>query len=429
MAVVDVIRYDGNPDVFAWKHPSHELGNWTQLIVNESQEAILFKGGQALDLFTAGRHTLSTNNIPLLSKLVNLPFGGNSPFVAEVWYINKRFTLDVKWGTKDPIQLQDPQYKIFVPVRSFGQFGIQINDSRKFLVNLVGTMKSFDKTTLNNYFRGVLTTKIKDHISSYLVHKKISVLDINAYIDEISEHIQGRVAPTFEKFGISVENFYVNSINIPENDPGVAKLKDALARRAEMDIIGYNYQQQRSFDTLESAARNEGSGASNIMGAGIGMGMGLGIGGGMGNAMGQVTQNLKPEGNQTCVKCNAANPLNVKFCNNCGNNLTESKKENPAQNTCASCSEPMSSKGVFCPHCGSKHVMCPDCGKGNLEDSKVCRACGNGMPVPCNNCGESVQSGVNFCPNCGNSMVLRCGGCSVEVKPGQKFCHECGNVL
>jgi len=125
MAIVEVVKYNGTPDVFAWKFPNEQLGTWTQVIVNESQEAVLFKGGQALDIFGPGRHTLSTANIPLLNKVINLPFGGRSPFAAEVWYINKVHSLDIKWGTPTPIQLKDPKYNIFVPLRSFGQFGIQ----------------------------------------------------------------------------------------------------------------------------------------------------------------------------------------------------------------------------------------------------------------------------------------------------------------
>lgn len=104
MAIVDVVKYNGEPDVFAWKYPNEELGTWTQLIVNESQEAVLFKGGKALDVFASGRHTLETANIPLLRSIVNLPFGGRSSFTAEVWYINKIHSLDIKWGTPSPIQ-------------------------------------------------------------------------------------------------------------------------------------------------------------------------------------------------------------------------------------------------------------------------------------------------------------------------------------
>ena len=152
MAIVEVVKYDGNPDVFAWKYPNSELGTWTQLIVNESQEAMLLKGGKVCDVFCAGRHTLSTENIPILNKLVNIPFGGRSPFSAEVWFINKAFSLDIKWGTSTPIQLQDPKYKVFVPIRSFGQFGIQIDDSQKLLMKLVGTLPLFDKTNLLKAF-------------------------------------------------------------------------------------------------------------------------------------------------------------------------------------------------------------------------------------------------------------------------------------
>ena len=176
MAIVDVVKYEGNPDVFAWKYPNSELGTWTQLIVNESQEAILLKGGKVCDIFAPGRYTLSTENIPILRNLVNLPFGGRSPFSAEVWFINKIFNLDIKWGTSTPIQLQDPQYKIFVPVRAFGQFGIQVEDSSKFLLKLVGTLPQFDKDNLVKHFRGVYLTKAKDAISTYLIQDRKSVV-------------------------------------------------------------------------------------------------------------------------------------------------------------------------------------------------------------------------------------------------------------
>ena len=165
MAIVSVVKYDGNPDVFAWKYPDSELGTWTQLIVNESQQAILFKGGQALDVFEAGRHTLSTNNIPFLETIINLPFGGQSPFSAEVWFVSKQFNLDVKWGTPSPIQIQDPVFGVFVPVRSHGVFGIQIDDAKRFLVKLVGTLPSFTKNDIMRYFRGVYVAVSYTHLT------------------------------------------------------------------------------------------------------------------------------------------------------------------------------------------------------------------------------------------------------------------------
>ena len=209
MAIVEVVKYNGSPDVFAWKYPSEELGTWTQLIVNESQEAILFKGGKALDVFQSGRHTLETANIPILNKIINLPFGGRSPFTAEVWYINKVNSLDIKWGTASPIQLQDPKYSVFIPVRAFGQFGIRIENSKQFLVKLVGTLSVFDKTNILKYFRGLYLTKVKDAISSYLVHKQISIMEINAYIEELSTYLQEKMQPVLEEYGIKTEYFKV----------------------------------------------------------------------------------------------------------------------------------------------------------------------------------------------------------------------------
>ncbi|MBU9723201.1 MULTISPECIES: SPFH domain-containing protein [Bacillaceae] len=441
MAVVEVIKYDGRDDVYAWKYPSSELGNWTQLIVNESQEAILFRGGQALDLFTAGRHTLSTENIPLLNKLVNLPFGGRSPFAAEVWYVNKKHSIDIKWGTSQPIQLQDPKYKIFVPVRSFGQFGIQIVDSRKFLIKLVGTMNTLDRKTLTEYFRGLLMTKIKDLISSYLVHKNISILDINAYISEISDHLTEKLKPQFEIYGIDVLNFYVNSINIPEEDEAVGRLKSALARRAEMDIVGYNYQQERSFDTLEHAAKNEGGNQAGMMGAGIGLGMGVGVGGAFGNSMAGITGNMQTSNEKACPKCQAANPENVRFCGSCGNDFHQQVQvENnkvveeegavadvPQEATCVKCDSTIQKGFKFCSKCGDPYHPCENCGEDNEVDSTSCRRCGIKFPKACSQCGTSVHDGMKFCPECGNSMVLKCGSCQHVLEPGQKFCPECGS--
>ena len=137
MAIIDVVKWNGTPSILAWKFPSEELSTWTQLVVNETQEAYLVKEGVYQGPFRAGRHTLSTENIPLLRNLIGIPFGGRSPFSAEVWFVNLITNLDIKWGTADPIQLQDPEYKIMVPVRAYGQYGIKISDPKRFLLKLV----------------------------------------------------------------------------------------------------------------------------------------------------------------------------------------------------------------------------------------------------------------------------------------------------
>lgn len=440
MAIVEVVKYNGNPDVFAWKYPSEELGTWTQLIVNESQEAVLFKGGKALDLFESGRHTLETANIPFLNKIINLPFGGRSPFTAEVWYINKAYSLDIKWGTPTPIQLQDPKYKVFVPVRSFGQFGIQIDDSRKFLIKLVGTLPVFDKASILKYFRGLYLTKVKDAISSYLVHKQVSVLEINAYIDELSEHIKERIVPTMDEYGIKLVNFYVNDINVPEDDEAVKKLKAALAKRAEMDIVGYNYVQERSFDTLEGAANNTSSGQAGFMGAGIGLGMGVGVGGAVGTQIGGIAQNLMTNSEKkTCPKCNAVMEKEKRFCSECGcDTMAPKAEEEPEQKavpkldntTCKGCGAEFSKKMKFCPECGKKYNPCPKCGEDMKVDDTSCEACGYEMPRPCPNCGYKLENkNFKFCPECGTPLVNKCPSCNTEIQGSPRFCPECGTKL
>lgn len=427
MAIVEVVKYNGASNVFAWKYPSEELGTWTQLIVNESQEAVLFKGGKALDVFESGRHTLDTKNIPLLNKIVNLPFGGRSPFTAEVWYVNKLFKLDIKWGTASPIQIQDPKYGVFVPIRANGMFGIQIEDSKKFLVKLVGTAPGFDDQSIIIYFRGLYVTKVKDAISSYVVKKGISALEINAYIDELSSFMKERIQPEMLDYGIKLVSFYVNEISIPEDDPAVKKLKDALAKKAEMNIIGYNYQQERSFDTMESAAKNEGAGAAPFMGAGMGLGMGVGLGGAMAGTMANIAgqMNLSNEDNKVeCPNCHAKIDAGLHFCGSCGYDLSKQRKIIK----CAKCgAENKGSK--FCMECGKKYNPCPECGADMMDDATSCPECGYEMPEKCPNCGASIPKGTKFCPECGVSVVKKCSKCGAVIEGKPKFCPECGESL
>lgn len=344
MAFIKIIKNNRPNNVIAWKYPNDELNTLSQLIVNEYEEAILFKEGQALDLFTAGRYTLDTPNIPILNKIINLPFGFESPYKAQVWFVNKVDTLDIKWGTRTPIQIQDPKYSILVPIRAFGQFGLRVDNSKKFLIKLVGKVDEFDVENIRNYFRGLYLTKVKDSISSYLVKKGISITEINAYLDELSDYIRDRMDPVFEEYGIKLASFYVNDISIPEDDPAVIKLKDALAKKAEMDIIGYDYQQERSFNTMENISKNEG-GSSNFMNIGMGLAAGAKFGKNIGESMNNITNNLNTEHKI------------IKFCPDCGNKLNGTE--------------------TFCSSCGKKIVnTCPKCGSEVNDNQNFCSNCG-----------------------------------------------------
>jgi membrane protease subunit (stomatin/prohibitin family) len=425
MAVIEVLKWDATPDVYAYKYPSEELGTWTQLIVSESQEAVLLKEGVLVGPFGPGRHTLSTKNFPVLIDLVKKVTGNRTPFTAEVWYVNRTIALDVKWGTADPIQVQDPKFHVMLPVRSFGQYGVQIDDSACFVKKLVGTMNGFNRDQLTAYFRGLMLTHVKDQIATAIVKRNISILEITANLSEISRDLQAAMKPLLAEYGLRLTNFYVNSINTPEDDPAVCRLKEALAKRAEMDIIGYDYTQERSFDTMQSAASNTGSAQSGLMGAGIGLGMGLGVGGGMGSVMKQMAGQLSTEGTIPCPKCGAAAPKSAKFCNGCGGAIDGAPTGAKAV-VCIKCGKSSPSGSNFCAVCGDPFLICPACGANNGKHAKTCGECGKAMPVTCPKCESNVPGDGKFCPSCGATLVVLCSKCQATIKDNAKFCSECG---
>lgn len=295
MAVIDFVKWDGAPNQLAWKFPSTDLSTWTQLVVNESQDAFVVRGGVYDGPFGAGRHTLSTENLPLLRDLIKLPFGGKSPFSAEVWFVNKITNLDVKWGTQNPIQLLDPRYKIMVSVRAFGQYGIRIADPKRFLLKLVGTVPRFDVDVLAEYFRGAFMTRIKTEIANLILKQEYSVLEVSTQLESLSNDLKSRLQDEAAEYGVALVQFNVHSINVPEDDPAAKTLKAALARKAEMGIVGFTYQQERSFDVMQTAAGNEGT-AGAVMGAGMGIGMGIGVAAPLGQMYGQLATEVQGGG-------------------------------------------------------------------------------------------------------------------------------------
>lgn len=371
MSVASVIKYEGPHDVLVWKHPVEDFNTASQLIVHESQEAIFFKNGQALDLFPAGRYALESANLPVLGRIINRLTGGESPFHCEVYFINKAVSLDVKWGTSSPIPVMDPQFNIIVPVRANGRFGIRIDDSRKLLVKLLGTIEQFDYQAVQEFFRGGLMTRIKDFLAGKMVREKISFLEITTRLNEISASIQEQLSEAFEEYGIKLVNFFVNTISVPDDDEGVLQVKSALAKRAEMGIIGYDYRQERSFDVLQEAAGNTGT-AGGLIGAGLGLGMGVNVGNTVGSAM---MEQMVDTG------------------------------KNGAEVQCRKCGNRMSPDAVFCPKCGEKKAVA----------------------LLCIHCSAELTEGAVFCSKCGKRQSMSCPSCHAELPPDALFCPKCGH--
>lgn len=275
---IDVIQYNGKPDDLVWKFPYNNISTASQLIVNQSQEAIFLKGGEIADIFGPGTKTLSANNIPILQKLINLPFGGNTPFVAEVWFVSKTVRRNLKFGTERPIDIWDPLIQNSVPVRAFGQYGIRISDSAAFLREMVGTLHLFTTEDIIAQFRSDIVQALSERISNFMTDEQVSVVSINGKLSAVSGYIQNQVNEEFSRYGLEVTNLKVENINYDKNDPQVARILEGYAKAKERAVQGYTYQQERQFDILESAAGNEGT-AGTTMGAGMGLGMGVGIGG------------------------------------------------------------------------------------------------------------------------------------------------------
>lgn len=274
MAIIDVVNWEDNQYEFCHKFESENLRIGTQLVVNTAQTAFFVKGGRIFDEFQSGTYTIKSENLPLLDKVINLPFGGDSPFQAEVWFINRITRLDLKWGTTQPIQVEDPQYNIIVPVRAFGQYGIKVSNPRLFLESLIGNMSSFSSDSIDSYFKGKLIANLSSTIAKKIIQDKISVFTINTQLMEIADYCSVEINRTFEKYGISLVEFSIMSINIPQDDPSLVKLKEAKATLARLNVAGRDvYQMERSFDVLESAANNAGIG-SQFVGLGVGMGVG-----------------------------------------------------------------------------------------------------------------------------------------------------------
>jgi membrane protease subunit (stomatin/prohibitin family) len=351
MAIIDVVRFDGlrSRDWLIYKYPSEELVLGAQLIVQEGQIAFFVKGGQVADTFYPGTYTLTTENLPILKTLINLPFGGKTPFSAEIYFINTTVRLDINWGTIDPIQLIDPKYYVKLRIRAFGQMGLRVLDASMIFKNVIGGMQKadivkFDK--IKEYYRGVLVIKVKAAIADAIINDGISALEISTKIEELSANVKDQVSPAFSEYGFSVVNFFIQSINFPDED--FEKINNILEDKAAFEIMGDGrYATKRSFDVYEGAANNQ-SGVAGVFAAG---GVGLGAAMGMGNSLNQTIGNpihrdeTPAPQTKECVSCHARIPITSKFCPECGFNNSEIICE---------CGAKLAPGTKFCPECGKK---------------------------------------------------------------------------
>ena len=270
--------------VYRFEDDDHEVKNGAKLVCREGQAAVLVNEGQVADVFGPGTHTLSTENVPLLSRLKGWKYGFNSPFKVEVYFISLRQYLDQKWGTPQPIIIRDPEFGVAgrpgrIRIRAFGNYNFRISDPGLFFKEIVGTQGSVTTDDIERFTK----SRLLSAFGKSAAQSKISVADMYGHVDSLSEAVVGSIGEDFGALGLSLTSFIIESISVP---PEVEKALDAAAAQAARGVD--NTMQWEAMQGMRDAARSTAGGgaAGSMMGAGMGMGMGMGMGNMMGNMMG-----------------------------------------------------------------------------------------------------------------------------------------------
>lgn len=408
MPIVETIKHEGPQDALVWRNSGKEysfgsdgsINMGSQLIVDEFYEAILFANGNALDLFKPGRHTLITQNIPMLKEQFE-KLTTSTPFPVKVYFINKVHQLELKWGTQGPIMVDDPVYNIFLHVGCCGTMAIKISDSRKFLLKFVGNKETFTNADLVANLRGIISSRVKDYISKIMIEGPVSFFEMNAKIAEVAEVVMDALQPIFDSYGLEIQFFNIETIDVPKDDYQL--LQDAKVNRAAYDHNAEQWEKTKMYEVLKTAAGNQGI-AGNMMGAGMGLGMGIGVGAPIGQAMGNITNSVF-----------GSNPAN-------GGGVTG---PTPRQN------EPP--KSIYNQNNGLGVNVKEFLNKNKANAAPAAPAGAAGQPAPafCPQCGAPLMPGARFCSTCGAKVEQKtvCPACGAEVPPNAMFCGMCGQKL
>ena len=263
--LVDIVEWtDDSSDIMVWRFPrfENEIKYGAQLVVRQSQAAVFVNMGEIADVFPSGQYRLTTQNLPLLTTLKSWKYGFESPFKAEVYFVNTRNFTNLKWGTKNPVMLRDPEFGP-VRLRSFGTYVVRVSDPAKFIRGIVGTGGVFTLEGVQEQLRNLIVTRFSDMLGE----SKIPILDLAANYNELSAFLTGRIAPEFLEYGLELTKLLVENIALPP------EVEEALDKRSSMGIVGNldNYLRFQSATAMESAAKNPSGEAS----AGVGLGMGF----------------------------------------------------------------------------------------------------------------------------------------------------------
>ena len=391
----------------------------------------MFSKGRLMGKFGPGKHTLDTENLPILRSFFGIPFGGKNPFTAEVWIVNKLYPANLSWAVRS-MAVHDADYQTMLPLQAKGQYGLSVSDSEKFLLKMVGTKDVFTESDMLSQAYGEFSSKSKSAIIQFMTSNHIGYKSISGHLDSLSQYLKSSLLPFWEEYGLTMTKFYVNDISIDTSTAEGQKISEALASQASMSITGHSWQQEQMFGMANNAVDQIGnaSGGNGLIAGIMAMNMmgGNGIGGGISSGLmqthnnqptfsgGQQSQGLSPMGG-----AQQFNPQAV-----------------VKEIYCANCSKKHLTTERFCPHCGSEYNPCPKCGSDNPKTARRCVSCGTPLQQQggktCRSCGAQLGAGVAFCPNCGaqqnvEPMGYSCPRCGAAISPTSRFCPKCGQKI
>lgn len=462
--IADIIKYEGDNSTFIWKHPLEDFNSFTQLIVHESQEAVFFMNGQALDLFGPGRYTLETQNIPKIGKFLNRTTGGETPFHCEVYFINKTVQMSVKWGTDSRVRFLEPTYGVPLEIGASGEMNIMVSDSRKLLVKLVGTTNGIaweDRSggftkSLAACFRPLISTAVKSNLSGCIKAHNINILEIDEQLGLLSSVLRNSMVPGFEEYGLTIPEFYVTTVVLPENDPNFKRIRDLHAISLQKKMV----EAETTIKTAqaESAAAVTAAERQAIL-----------------EREATATELARRQAERDLIRAQAEAQA-AKMAGMAEADIMRAKGYNEKDVLQAEVQKAyaeglgnmtitggggvagemiglgvgMAAAGAVAPQLGEMFkgfasaapveekapaLKCASCGAALPEGAKFCLECGEKVapPVPdnmvvCPQCGKTVNKG-KFCLECGYKFITACPQCGKEIVPGAKFCLECGQKL
>lgn len=362
--LLEVIEWnDSSKDTLVYRYPltdRDEIMNSSTLVVRPSQVALFVHKGQIADVFAPGTYSLATENIPFLTKLLSLPTGFNSKIKAEVYFVNTKQFVGLKWGTQNPVMMRDADFGN-IRIRAFGVYGFKVDNAKAFMEEVFGTNEVFTVSDIDSQVRSILVQGFSDAVAE----SKISALDLAANYQEFSEQIMKCSQEGLNKIGLKLTSMVLENISLPDE---VEKALDERTKLGIMEDKMGTFTQYQAAQAMRDAAQNPSGG--NLAGMGVGLGAGVAMGQTFAGAL--ATENKPKEPQHTCIKCNAKLRANAKFC----------------------------------PECGAKQGMeCPKCGASISAKDKFCPDCGQSLKNTCPKCSAELKDGAKFCPECGEKLA------------------------